>query len=168
MNIFLLSKNPVKAAQSLIDAHVRKMIVETTQLLSVAYSESRLAQPDVPRRQNGKPCKHFNPNNGCCRWVISSYANWKWLLQYANALASEYRYRFGKPHFCETLIKWFNENPPRLHNVGLTPPYQAMPKKYRERNFVAAYRKYYRHEKRTDKNGKDIYKWTLREKPQWA
>ena len=158
----------MRAAQSLIDDHVRKMVVESCQMLSVAYTLSELAEPDVPRTQKGHPRKHFNPNHPCCRWVVASKANWYWLLRHAQAIAAEYRLRFNKHHFCEGFIRWCSKNPPLLLNIGLTPPHLAMNKEFRQKDFVQAYRDYYRTEKRTDKNGKDIYKWTKRTKPQWA
>ena len=37
MNIFILDKNPITAAQMLCDRHVPKMIVESGQMLSTAH-----------------------------------------------------------------------------------------------------------------------------------
>ena len=37
MNIFVLDKNPIKAAQQHCDKHVVKMIVESGQMLSTAH-----------------------------------------------------------------------------------------------------------------------------------
>ena len=37
MNIFVLDKDPVVAAQMLCDKHVSKMIVESAQMLSTAH-----------------------------------------------------------------------------------------------------------------------------------
>lgn len=144
------------------------MVVESAQLLSVAYTQSRLAQADVPRTQTGKPRRHFNPKHPCCKWVKHSKANWYWVLRHAQALASEYRYRKNKSHYCENFIRWCAKHPPKLINLGLTPPPLAMDAKYKCKDFVKAYRNYYRGEKQTDKNGKFIYKWTRRKKPSWA
>ena len=37
MNIFVLDKNPIKAAQQHCDKHVVKMILESAQMLSTAH-----------------------------------------------------------------------------------------------------------------------------------
>lgn len=41
MNIFILDKDPVKAAQLQCDAHVSKMILESAQMLSTVHQIGR-------------------------------------------------------------------------------------------------------------------------------
>lgn len=144
------------------------MLIESCQLLAVAYPLDRLAQYDVPRSQSGKPRRHFNPKHGCCRWIVASKANWDWVLKHAAALAAEYRHRFGRTHFCEGFVQWCRTNPPELCDVGLTPPYLAMDEEYKRNNFVEAYRNYYRLAKKVNKRGQSMFKWTRREQPSWV
>ena len=57
MNIFILDKNPITAAQMLCDRHVPKMIVESGQMLSTAH---RLLDgiPEKRRSNLVRPFKH--------------------------------------------------------------------------------------------------------------
>ena len=58
MNIFILDKNPVKAAQMLCDRHIPKMIVESAQMLSTAH---RLldGKPEKRRSKSGKTMQTY-------------------------------------------------------------------------------------------------------------
>jgi len=131
MNIFVLHRNPVKAARMASDRHTVKMILESAQMLcTVAH--------DCGIEVRYKPSFRNHP---CTRWVAESQQNWEWLHTYAIALCREYTHRYGKTHKSEQVIA---ELPtPELPNIGLTPFAQAMPEEYRNRNAVKAYRQYY-------------------------
>ena len=86
MNIFVLSENPVEAAQMQCDQHIVKMTLETGQMLCTAYPEG------VP------PYKRTHYNHPCNVWVRESKGNFLWLCDHANTLAEEYTFRFGKIH----------------------------------------------------------------------
>lgn len=70
MNIFYLDEDPIQAASYLCDIHVRKMIVESSQLLANAYSVEQLKL--APVTQSGKVRKYSYYNHPCSIWVRSS------------------------------------------------------------------------------------------------
>lgn len=152
MNIFILHKNPVIAAEHQADKHVVKMVLERTQLLSGAFHKD-LA-----------PYRHTHLNHPCSIWTRSSSANWQWLLAHAYALSDEYTFRYGKIHACVEKLDFMKQNISKLDlsDVGLTPFAQAMPNKYLNENAVLAYRRYYLGEKSV------IAKWNkARTAPGW-
>ena len=59
MNIFILDKDPMKAAMMLCDRHVPKMIVESAQMLSTVH---RLLDgtPEKRRSKSGKTIFMFH------------------------------------------------------------------------------------------------------------
>ena len=88
MNIFVIDKDPVKAAQQLCNAHVVKMIVESAQLLS---SHDRLHGIEEKRY---KLCYQHHP----CRKCLENIHNYIWLCHHLNALLDEYTFRYNKLH----------------------------------------------------------------------
>ena len=58
MNIFILDKDPMKAAMMLCDRHVPKMIVESAQMLSTVH---RLldGNPEKRRSKSGKTIQTY-------------------------------------------------------------------------------------------------------------
>ena len=88
MNIFVLDKNPYKAARYHCDKHIVKMTLETAQILS-----SALTLIGVPH--NGyKPTHVRHP---CVLWAVD-LRNWVWLRELGRALASEYTRRYQRDH----------------------------------------------------------------------
>jgi hypothetical protein len=80
MNIFVLSRNPRRAAEQHCDKHVVKMILETAQLL---YS----AHPDKPHEA---AYKRTHANHPCAIWARTSLANYQWLCALGFWLCQEY------------------------------------------------------------------------------
>jgi hypothetical protein len=149
MNIFVLDKDPVLAAQYQCDKHVVKMPLESAQMLcSVAY---RFGQP--------AKYKPTHPRHPCTIWAGDSVGNWFWLYDHAIALCDEYKFRYGKQHASRLVIEALQ--PPPILVTRLTDFPQAMPDEYRCNDPVEAYRAYYRAEKRRFAN------WTNRNVPQW-
>jgi hypothetical protein len=68
VNIFYVDKNPMLAAQALVDQHVNKQVSETAQELSNCYTLEQLADPSCPRTKKGTPRKHSYPHHPCCKW----------------------------------------------------------------------------------------------------
>ena len=58
MNIFILDKSPVKAAQMLCDRHVPKMIVESAQMLSTIHRMLD-GTPEKRRSKSGKTMQQY-------------------------------------------------------------------------------------------------------------
>jgi len=179
MNIFILDKDPVVAAQMLCDKHVPKMIVESGQMLSTAH---RLLDGTPVRRRSksGKTMQTYydfnderddlyylavHKHHPCTTWTMASLTNYNWHYTHFEAMANEYTYRRGKVHKTWREIGSMLKKPPQnIKDVGLTEFYQAMthyPECMVEGNAVQAYHNYYH-------AAKHFAKWEWgRPQPQW-
>lgn len=149
MNIFILSKNPVKAAQMQCDRHTIKMILESCQLLCNAFP------------QESVPYKRTHYNHPCAVWVRESRENYLWLLRHALALCQEYSMRYSKRHKTQSVL----ENlpyPDHLPDIGLTEFAQCIPEEYKNLDAVLAYRAYYKFKRETIQ-----FCYTNRAVPEW-
>jgi len=141
VNIFILSRDPTKAAQALCDKHVPKMLMEAAQMLCSVFPEG------VP------PYGRTHYNHCCTRWVRENWQNYLWLLHYGLALEQEYFFRFKKNHIVSGwVVRWCERHWCEVApaSVEIKPPdsfAQAMPDQYKHRNPVTAYRRYYKAEK---------------------
>jgi len=182
MNIFYVDSNPQVAAQSLVDRHVVKMILETTQLLSTAHRvldgvetiEKQYSSGVIkPRLRNvrlyklnderdGILYKATHINHPSSIWVRQSAANYDWLYQHLLALSDEYEFRYGKKHKCSSLYDALKNQPLNIPTGSFTQPTPAMDKSFIvSDDSVANYRNYY-------KNGKShLFRWTKRNPPSW-
>jgi hypothetical protein len=163
MNIFVLAKNPYKAASMMCDKHVVKMIVESCQMLSTThllannYEHSILLYP-----KNFNHYKLCFKNHPCTVWARQSSANYLWLAEHAIALTDEYNFRYDKNHKCKLMVDWYFRYVPDYIPLGeLTPFAQAMPDKYKCDDAVTAYRNYYIGEKSR------FAKWKMGNIPEW-
>lgn len=166
MNIFAVDLDPVKSAQSLIDAHVNKMIIEGCQMLANCYTIDRLKE--APLTANGTPRKYSYLHHPCSKWALLSLENFEWLLNHTRALLEERKFRFDAGHFCSSFISWCEHNRPDLPSIGLTKFAQAMPDEYKDDDSIVAYQKYYLNAKKTNKAGKNMFVWTKRQPPIWC
>jgi len=144
MNIFILDRDPVLAAQYQCDKHVVKMVLETAQIMSTL---------------TGGPYKPTHSNHPCVLWAKENLANYMWLSLHGEALCAEYTRRYGKQHKCQDVIArlgWHIAEYPR--SIVFV---QCMPEQYRQEDSVEAYRAYYRGEKAR------FATWTKREQPFW-
>ena len=152
MNIFVLDKDPAKAAKLHVNKHVVKMILETAQMLCSAFSDA--------------PYKKTHSNHPCSIWVRESRENFMWLVELGLELHKEYQFRYGsnKKHKSLDVIRWCQERVGQVefNTSGLTPFAQAMPEEYRCVDPVRAYRTYYLNDK------KDLLDWGKRGQPDWA
>jgi hypothetical protein len=140
MNIFVLDRNPERAAHDHCDKHVVKMILESGQLLATVH---HLTRPS----KRMPPIKATHINHPCTVWARKSLDNYRWLSRLAVELVKEYEIRYGKVHHWRTRIYWLAAHLPPLPETGMTPFVQVMPEIYRNKNTVRAYRHYYRGEK---------------------
>ena len=143
MNIFILSKNPEKAAVMQMDKHVVKMCLETAQILSTVC---------------GGPYKPTHKSHPCTLWAGASTENFLWLKRHGMALCAEFEFRYGKEHACKKIIE--NAVPPPNLPKKKTPFALAMPEKFRSEDPVASYRLYY-------KSKSSFASWTKRKEPSW-
>lgn len=169
VNIFVLDRDPRRAARYHCDKHVVKMLLESAQLLSTVLwiVDERLAQRNHERGLLYKPTHRRHP---CTLWLSESLANYRWLTRLAGALVDEYHYRYGgRSHACEPVIDCcrrfaLSKAAQRLTlwaTKRRTPFALAMPEMYRSSDAVEAYRRYYIGEKAP------ICTWTRRRMPQW-
>ena len=109
LNIFALSRNPVEAAQQMIDKHIIKMPTETCQMLhtNILYMQYVKEHGKEPQLKDLKAfhlateSKLMKPamlNHPSTIWARQTYANWNWLYEHGLALCDEYTYRYEKKH----------------------------------------------------------------------
>lgn len=189
MNIFVLDEDPQLAAIYHCDKHVIKMILESTQLLLMAFYRNNMILTqkqaleqkelvakifkDFPRRNNdgsANPYKVTHMNHPCTIWASESKKNFEWLLELLGYLHEEYYYRYSRykqlaslTHACHPIFMWITDNYKNLSFLYdfRTPFVQAMPDLHRGDDPVLAYRKYYIAEK------SGFAKWTNRDRPVW-
>lgn len=183
MNIFYIDTDPVKAAQSMVDKHVVKMILESAQLLSTAHRvldgqkevikpEYDPYNPDAPRRKfthytlpdsrETDMYRATHVNHPSAIWVRESVENYLWLVEHMYALLDEYTHRYGKKHKCYEIAIHLQSPPFNLKEYDMTPMPCAMDDEYKiSTDPVVNYRNYY------IKGKASLHKWTKREPPDW-
>tara|TARA_R110002110_G_scaffold257014_1_gene472978 strand:+ start:4716 stop:5180 length:465 start_codon:yes stop_codon:yes gene_type:complete len=137
MNIFVLHKDPQKAASMACDRHVVKMILETAQMMCTV----------VASYGHDTPYRPTHAKHPCTVWAAQSRANWDWLTEYGMELCAEYTKRYSKTHKSQSIIEWCAMTHIDLPDIPQTPFAQAMPPQYRNDCVVTAYRAYYHGEK---------------------
>jgi hypothetical protein len=162
MNIFLLDYNARTAAQYHNDVHLRKMILETFQIIHTA------------RYNLGLSCIH--------KWIQKEHShhplvlwaqdkdNSSYLFQLVSQLISEFQLRFDKQHASLTDLFHTVEILDKQLSTSKFPEkfVLCMPDKYKTFDSpVLCYRNYYIHEKRADKTGRPMDVWTKRGPPYW-
>lgn len=169
MNLFRLSDDPVEAAQLNQDLHVTKICLEACQLIANCFSANQLQS--APRTQTGNVRKYSHLHHPISKHVRASKGNYDWALKHGLALCEEFKYRFGKPHYCEGFIKWASENKPDLVKDGPATEFPQCFLKYPNcmvvGNPVKGYQNYYRVAKKSfDMRGKIVQaSWTKRDVP---
>lgn len=177
MNIFYVETDPYKAAQSMVDTHVIKMILESAQLLSTAH---RLLDGEeyIGQSKTGRKAKRWrlpddreyilysatHINHPSAVWCRQTNNNYTWLYCHFVGLLNEYTYRYGKTHKCADPVFGFAlSRVPHSIPVGpLTPVTPAMLDEYKIGvDSLASYRNYYKHGK------VHLHKYTKREMPEW-
>ena len=159
MNIFVLNSDPAKAAKMLCDSHVRKMCVETAQILSgVMLRRGMELYEDMPKPQNIN-----HPVIVAVDFAAFDEAL-DWVLNYNFALHKEYTMRFGSYHaYSELTLEYINE----LWSGG-DGSCEKLNKccgdlDVADMDIVSAYRKYYTEVKKPALLEKNMWKFTKRE-----
>lgn len=151
MNIFVVDKDPVIAAQSLCDKHIVKMPVESAQMLSAAMILTGAVVDGL--------YKVTHRNHQCNVWARETKSNFNWLKMHGIALCEEYTRRYGRIHKSQSVIeKTFCDSIPQGE---LTPFALCMPDKYKTNNPVESYRQFYIAEKAY------MAVWKYSEQPSW-
>ena len=161
MNIFILDRDPVLAAQMQCDKHVVKMPLESAQMLSTAHRELDEFYGFIP--SDSPIYKATHKNHACTVWVQQSVENYNWLYKHFVALSAEYDHRYYKLHKSWLVLREILSNPPHLiPECPMTPFAQAMPDEYKDDDPVVAYQNYYLSEKRS------MLKYRKRLMPLWV
>ena len=176
MNIFYISKDPVQAAEWMVDKHVVKMILESAQLLSTAHRILD-GQETLGKSKTGRNVKRWilpdaresvlysatHINHPSAVWCRQSVENYNWLADHMFALLYEYTYRYNKQHKIEGELSYMLQSPPfALKEYDMTVMPSAMANEYKiSDDPLVNYRNYY-------KVGKvRMHKWTNRQPPEW-
>jgi hypothetical protein len=176
LNIFYVDTDPVKAAQSMVDKHVVKMIVESAQLLSTAHRVMDGVEVDGLSKSGRKQKKWIladsrepilyqatHINHPSAIWTRTSVENYNWLVDHFFGLLNEYTYRYKKHHKCEGDLSFMIQSPPNnLKDYDMTSMPSAMDDEFIiSDNPIDNYRNYYRFGKAK------LHKWTNRQAPVW-
>ena len=117
------------------------------------------------------PYKSTHINHPINKWVRESRANYIWTIKTGLALCKEFTYRRNKKHKCEEIIKSckkvinklsFIKNKKTSHPICMDDVHKL------GCNVIASYRNYYINDKQYDKNGKYIFIWSKRKRPDWS
>ncbi len=159
MNIFVINKNPVLAAQQLCNSHVVKMIVESAQLLS---THDRFHGIEENRY---KSCYLNHP----CRKCLENIHNYVWLCHHLNALLDEYTFRYNKFHKCREMFnRCWKQYLEMTYDSNLLSFPKCMINELKVgsdsiEDVVKAYQNYYRFKKKSLKR----FQYKNREMPEW-
>lgn len=162
MNLFILDNDAAFAAQAAVDSHVRKIILEATELMTYAYRETDSLP--LPQLQNYR-LKGKHKNHPMAKAVRSNITNFTWCRDYCLGLLAEFTFRTGRVHAYVPVVNWIVENPPCLPAASVI----SWPRCFGDYktaipvtdDVVADYRQYYIIAKR------HLAIWTMRGAPAW-
>ena len=177
INIFYVHADPIIAAQSMVDRHVVKMILETAQLLSTAHRVIDGVEYEG-QSQSGRKAKRWrlsgnadaimyaatHINHPSAVWVRQNSANYAWLYDHLLALGREYTYRYGRTHLTIDKLKDILKDAPEqiTESKVMTKMPSCMDEQYIvSLDPVVNYRNYYNYGK------VNLLRWTERDPPSW-
>ena len=142
MQLFILDYNPRKAAQMLADTHVRKMCLETAQILSAILIKNGI-------NLQGTMPKPHNLNHPIVK-AINTPQKINWVVKYNIALQKEFLYRFEKKHAYYELQKSYRSL--LFKRVKIQESDCSFAKDFKNfttatTDVVMAYREYYKYKK---------------------
>jgi hypothetical protein len=189
MNLFVLSLDPAKTAEYMMDKHIAKIILEAVQMLCTTQ---RLLTTDA-NLVDQCVYKIAHKNHPVTIWCRASQANFIWTLDLVDAMHTEWKYRYAHPaqkqHKSYVVAQYLRQNIPpaaafeRVKVPDIMTPFAlAMPDEFKIRastdidapvtgtshgidvyDAVASYRSYYLSEPK-----RRIAKWgKLRGMPVW-
>jgi hypothetical protein len=156
MNIFIFDLDIKKNVSYYCDEHIRKMPIETAQMLS--YSHHLFPLPSINKLElitTGKihEYQQARANHPCSIWVRESIHNYSYLVELGLELCKEFEKRFGHKIISEEKIQWCANFYPLLPLKSVSLPIQCMPEQYKIKtgdyfnDVVKAYRNYFIGEK---------------------
>ena len=181
MNVFVLDQDPVIAAQLQCDKHIVKMILESAQMLSTSHRMLDGVRVRKPSKSGKTTVNHYilpnHPyenilykavhfNHPCTVWTRESLENYEWHYRHFIALCDEYKFRYGKIHLSDKLLRNALKTPPKnIPQKGLTQFPLAMksnPECMFPQDPVKSYRMFYQ-----TKQDRFSMVWTKRNVPLW-
>jgi hypothetical protein len=154
MNIFYIHSDPILAAKDLCDDHVRKMQIESAQMLCTTHWALG----------HEAPYKRAHFNHPSTKWVRESIQHYRWLVEHGLEVCRQFTSRYGKHHKTQDVLEWCKLNEPSIPDIGFAPPPQCMPEEYKNIDTIEAYRTYYIQDKIKIKQ----LNWNkLNNKPEW-
>ena len=166
MNLFYLDNNIKQSCEALADVHLRKMPLESVQMLC-SYVYLRLyskTHPLISFRKNIDFKNQYKAMTGLYLpthinhpvniWIRQTDANTLYMLKYTEQLFRSYSARFKKEHGSYSVFKVCKDVIMGIINTNdtnFTPVSQCMPDNYKSTNPVEAYRQYYKSKKITSK-----------------
>ena len=180
MNVFVLSRNPVEAAQQQCDKHIPKMVVESAQMLSTVHrilDGVEMLKPSVSGKRQVKYYmlpddreltlyKAVHHKHPCTVWTGESFINYRWHWKHFSALCDEYTHRYGKVHATDMKLREelerMPDNIPRTRMTDFKLAMQSNPECMFPEDPVKSYQKFY-----MTKQKRFTMKWTNRKVPEW-
>lgn len=165
MNIFILSLDPAKIAEYMMDKHISKILLEAVQMLCTA---KHVLDPQ-DAETNSRIYKIAHKNHPVSIWIRTSLANFMWTLDLVEDLHLEWQYRYDHPgeyhksYLMAQFLKTCIPSAYKFEKEGLTPFALAMPDIYKSDDPVESYRNYYMSQEK-----QRIASWDkCRQPPEW-
>lgn len=176
LNIFILSEDPVEAAQLQCDKHVVKMVLESAQLLSTAHrlldgkEGKQLSSTGktmrkawfMPKQEDEILYSATHVNHPCAIWTRNSNKNYMWLYNHFIALCNEYTFRYNKTHLTDSKLRKRLQHIPMRITIGEQTEFVTATGDIKLDNPVNTYRQYYK-----NKQNDMTMCWTKRNVPEW-
>jgi len=142
MNLFILSLDPAKIAEYMMDKHIAKIILEAVQMLCTTQ---RLLTAVAGLECDPCVYKIAHKNHPVTIWCRASQANFIWTLDLIDAMHAEWKYRYGHPahkeHKSYSVAQYLRRNVPpagafeKVHVPNVMTPFAlAMPDEYKIRS----------------------------------
>ena len=166
MNLFILSLDPKKIAEYMMDKHISKIILEAVQMLCSAI---RIVEPD-DEEIDKTVYKIAHKNHPVTIWCRNSRENFEWTLELIECMHNEWKWRYNHPedkkHKSYIMAEFLKSKIPhadKFPEKGLTKFALAMPEEYKCDDPVKSYRDYY-----MSPDKQKIASWKKkRDKPDW-
>jgi len=141
MNLFILSLDPTRIAEYMMDKHIAKIILEAVQMLCTTQ---RLLLLQTSTECDPCVYKIAHKNHPVTIWCRAAQANFIWTLDLIDAMHTEWKYRYGHPahkeHKSYSVAQYLRRNIPpaaafeRVKIAGIMTPFAlAMPDEFKVR-----------------------------------
>ncbi len=114
MNLFILSLDPAKIAEYMMDKHIAKIILEAVQMLCT--TQRLLTGAGAGECDPTIVYKIAHKNHPVTIWCRASQANFIWTLDLIDAMHAEWKYRYGHPackqHKSYSVAQYLRDNIP--------------------------------------------------------